>query len=88
MYCKKCGKRLSPSSQFCDRCGQPTTSPPAPRRSSAPPSHRNHNRTRSEYANDSYTNYMRAKMKREMEIKRKKRRMRIITVWIIILAKK
>lgn len=84
MYCKNCGKKLSESARFCDRCGQPSgTAPKKPQRTS---SAQGKKQAVSRRQPDSYDRYRKKQLQKEAERKRRRKRTRIITIWVILIA--
>ncbi|MBP3359714.1 MAG: zinc ribbon domain-containing protein [Clostridia bacterium] len=84
MYCKKCGKKLSDSARFCDRCGQPSGT--APKKTQRPAAPQNRTQTLSKRQQDSYDRYRKKQLQKEAEKKRRRKRTRIITIWVILIA--
>lgn len=85
MYCKKCGKKISDKTRFCDRCGHPSKSGSAVKSTQSsrrhPPKH-----SSSKRKPDSYDIYRKNKMKREAEKRHREKRRKRISMWLIFFA--
>jgi len=85
MYCKKCGKKISDKTRFCDRCGHPSKSKSTGKNSQNsrkhPPKH-----SSSKRKPDSYDIYRKNKMKREAEKRHREKRRKRISMWLIFFA--
>lgn len=83
MNCKYCGKRLSESARFCDRCGEPVGRRTTPKSNSS--SKKPSTKKPVQKNGDSYDKYRKRKMQQELEAKRRKRKRRLVVVWVILL---